>query len=303
MNKIKYAVIGTGGLGGFYGGMLAKAGQEVHFLFHSDYKQVKTHGLQIDSVLGDFHLAEINAYQSTTDMPVCDVVLVCLKTTSNHLLKEILPPILHRDTCVILVQNGLGIEAALAEDFPDLSIAGGLAFICSSKIGAGHISHVDYGKITIGLHQRASEDLLHHVCADFEAAGVPAEFSDNLGLSRWKKLVWNVPYNGMCVVLNTTTEQLMANPETYSLMKELMLEVIHGANACGYAIGELFAQVMLDSTAVMKPYAPSMKLDYDFRRPLEIEAIYSAPIKAAKACQCDMPKVSMLEKQLHFVQA
>jgi 2-dehydropantoate 2-reductase len=302
MNKIRYAIIGTGGLGGFYGGMLAKAGQEVHFLFHSDYQHVKKYGLKVDSVLGDFHLPEINAYQSTAEMPVCDVVLVCLKTTSNHLLKELLPPLLHRDTCVILVQNGLGIEAALAETFPGLSIAGGLAFICSSKIGDGYITHLDYGKITIGSHQGDDESLLRQVCADFEAAGVSSEFSKNLGLSRWKKLVWNVPYNGMCVVLNTTTEKLMANPETYSLMKDLMLEVIGAANACGYAIGEGFAQAMLDSTAVMKPYAPSMKLDYDFKRPLEIEAIYSAPLKAAQKLGYLMPKVSMLEKQLYFVQ-
>jgi 2-dehydropantoate 2-reductase len=153
MKKLKYAVIGTGALGGLYGGMLAKAGNEVHFLFHSDYDYVRTNGLKIDTVLGDFHLDTINAYRSTAEMPACDVVLVCLKTTNNGLLKEILPPLLHKDTCVVLVQNGLGIEAALAADFPDLSIAGGLAFICSNKIGDGHIAHLDYGKITIGSYQ------------------------------------------------------------------------------------------------------------------------------------------------------
>jgi 2-dehydropantoate 2-reductase len=302
MKKLKYAIIGTGALGGFYGGMLAKAGEDVHFLFHSDYDYVRQNGLKVDSVLGDFHLKTLNAYDSTQKMPVCDVVLVCLKTTANHLLKEMLPPLLHKDTCVVLIQNGLGIEAKLAQDFPRLSIAGGLAFICSGKIGNGHIAHTDYGKITIGSHQGDHHELLAQVCRDFKTANVPAEYTGDLQLSRWKKLVWNVPYNGMCVVLDTTTERLMANSCTYELLRELMLEVTGAANACGKPVGEGFVQAMLDSTSVMKPYAPSMKLDYDYKRPLEIEAIYSAPLAAAREAGFDMPKVAMLEQQLCFIQ-
>ena len=302
MKKLKYAVIGTGALGGFYGGMLAHAGNDVHFLFHSDYDFVRENGLKVDSVLGDFHLRKINAYNSTAQMPKCDVVLVCLKTTNNGLLKKMLPPLLHENTCVVLIQNGLGIEAGLAAEFPNLSIAGGLAFICSNKVGDGHIAHLDYGKVTIGSFQGENKALIEQVCSDFQAANVPAEFSENLQESRWKKLVWNVPYNGMCVVLNTTTERLMQNPETYKLMRDLMLEVTGAANVCGVSIEEGFVRAMLDSTLRMKPYAPSMKLDFDFKRPLEIEAIYSAPLAEARQAGYDMPKVAMLEQQLSFIQ-
>ncbi|MFA7043876.1 MAG: putative 2-dehydropantoate 2-reductase [Bacteroidales bacterium] len=302
MKKLRYAVIGTGALGGFYGGMLAHAGNEVHFLFHSDYDYVRENGLKVDSVIGDFHLNKINAYNSTAQMPPCDVVFVCLKTNNNKMLAQILPPLLHEKTCVILIQNGLHIESNLAVDFPNLSIAGGMAFICSNKIGKGHIAHLDYGKLTVGSYQGENEALLKQVCSDLEAANVPAGYSDNLEESRWKKLVWNIPYNGMCVVLNTTTERLMQNKETYDLLHDLMLEVIGAANACGVRIEEGFAKDMLDSTLRMKPYAPSMKLDYDFKRPLEIGAIYSEPLSAARDAGFDMPKVAMLEQQLHFIQ-
>jgi len=302
MKKLRYAVIGTGALGGFYGGMLAHAGNEVHFLFHSDYDYVRENGLKVDSVTGDFHLNKINAYNSTAQMPPCDVVFVCLKTNNNKMLAQILPPLLHEKTCVILIQNGLHIESNLAVDFPNLSIAGGMAFICSNKIGKGHIAHLDYGKLTVGSYQGENEALLKQVCSDLEAANVPAGYSDNLEESRWKKLVWNIPYNGMCVVLNTTTERLMQNKETYDLIRDLMLEVIGAANACGVRIEEGFAKDMLDSTLRMKPYAPSMKLDYDFKRPLEIGAIYSEPLSAARDAGFEMPKVAMLEQQLHFIQ-
>ena len=302
MTRLKYAVVGTGALGGFYGGMLAHAGNDVHFLFHSDYDFVCKNGLKIDSVSGNFHLQNINTYHSTDQMPKCDVVLVCLKTTNNEVLKKILPPLLHSNTCVIMVQNGLNIEADLAKSFPNLSIAGAMAFICSNKIGEGHIAHLDYGKITIGSFQGENKELLRQVCNDFIASNVPAEFSDNLKESRWQKLVWNIPYNGLCVVLNTTTEKLMIYHETYELVRDLMLEVIGGAKACGVQIDEELVQMMLDSTSTMEPYAPSMKLDFDYKRPLEIGAIYSAPLAEASSKGFDMPKVKMLEQQLQFIQ-
>ena len=302
MIKLKYAVVGTGALGGFYGGMLAHAGNDVHFLFHHDYDFVRKNGLRVDSVSGDFHLQNINAYNRTDQMPKCDVVFVCLKTTSNEILKEILPPLLHAKTCVILVQNGLKTEENLAASFPDLSIAGAMAFICSNKVGEGHIAHLDYGKITIGSFQWENRELLEQVCNDFIAARVPAEFSGNLKESRWRKLVWNIPYNGLCVVLNTTTEQLMSHSKTFELVRDLMAEVIDAAGACGVQIDAGFVGEMLDSTRMMKPYAPSMKLDFDFKRPLEIGAIYSAPLAEARSKGFDMPKVAMLEQQLRFIQ-
>ena len=83
--KIKYGVIGSGAIGGFYGSKLAHAGKEVHFLFHSDYHFVCENGLQVDSCDGSFHLDGVNAYQRTIDMPKCDVILVGLKSVNNAL--------------------------------------------------------------------------------------------------------------------------------------------------------------------------------------------------------------------------
>jgi 2-dehydropantoate 2-reductase len=299
--RLKYSVVGTGGIGGFYGGMLAKAGNDVHFLFHNDFDLIRKNGLFIESPLGDFHLKNINAYCNTEQMPQSDVVLVCLKTTNNGILKEILPPLIKEDTCVILVQNGLNIERDLSISFPGLAIAGAMAFICCSKF-KDRIVHLDYGKITIGSFQGDKEMLLRQVCTDFISAGVPAFFSENLEKSRWEKLVWNIPYNGLCVALNTTTEQLMNHSDSYELVRGLMTEVINAAASCGVKIRDGFMDEMLNSTKKMKPYAPSMKLDFDYKRPLEIEAIYSAPISEAGRYGFAMPKVAMLEQQLKFIQ-
>lgn len=302
--SLKYAVIGTGAIGGYYGGKLARAGKDVHFLFHSDYEYVKRHGLKIDSVNGNFSLSSLNAYNNTIDMPKCDVVLVCLKSTNNHLLKDLLAPVLHKETLVILIQNGLGLEEDLQKDFPRLYIAGGLAFICSNKVGEGYIAHLDYGKLNIGSYSCSDPVLIDTVVADFQQAGIEAKNVD-LKEARWMKLVWNIPYNGMTVVLNTTTDKLMNNPDTQGVLYEMMLEVIRAANSTGlrHDIDESYADEMIEMTKAMTPYSPSMKLDFDSLRPLEIEYIYSRPVEVAKKSGFEMARVSMLEKQLKFIQS
>ncbi len=170
--SLKYAVIGTGALGGYYGGRLAHSGKDVHFLFNSDFVHVRENGLRVDSVNENFHLSSLNAYRSTSQMPPCDVVLVCLKTTNNHLLAQMLAPVLHENSLVILIQNGLGLEQQLEQELPKVQIAGGLAFICSNKIGPGHINHLDLGKLILGAYKLNQPELLNKVCADFQEAGV-----------------------------------------------------------------------------------------------------------------------------------
>ncbi|PTN10240.1 putative 2-dehydropantoate 2-reductase [Mangrovibacterium marinum] len=301
--NLRYAVIGTGALGGFYGGMLAKNGQDVHFLLNSDYQQVRDLGLRVDSVTGDFVVKPIHAYSNASAMPKADVVLVCLKTTNNHLLKELLSPIMHEDTIVVLIQNGLGVEQQAAASLPGAQIAGALAFICSSKVGPGHIHHLDLGKLTIGSFNLKQPEVLQQIRFDFNDAGVPCQLTDDLAMARWQKLVWNVPFNGLTVVLNATTDQIMANEESSKLAHEMMYEVVDAANASGVPLKRDFADKMMAVTAKMTPYAPSMKLDYEHKRPMEIDAIYSQPIAEALKCGFKMSKVEVLEKQLHFYNA
>lgn len=304
MTKLKYGVIGSGAIGGYYGAKLAKAGKDVHFLFHSDYKYVKENGLKIDSIGGNFSINPIKAYNSTLDMPKCDIVFVCLKSTNNNLLKSLLPPLLSENTIVILIQNGLGLEADLQKEFPNLQIAGAMAFICSAKVGDGHISHMDQGSINIGSFSCKDNLILDVVKSDFTEAEVECNIVD-LEIARWRKLIWNIPFNGMAVVLNTTTDKLLKNINTRKLIHTLMLEVIRGANAIGkgkFEIKESNADKMIEMTEKLVPYAPSMKLDFDNKRELELEYIYNRPIEAAAKCGYDMKCTQMLVQELDFIQ-
>ena len=306
MTNRTYTIIGTGAIGGFYGAKLQQAGHKVSFLLRSDYHHVAANGLIVESVDGDIILPEVAAYNDVKKMPSSDVVVVALKATQNHLLAELLPPLMNDNSVVLLLQNGINIEPEIAKTIGDKILIGGLCFICSNKVGPGKIRHIDYGTISIGQYAsnyRAAgvTETMGEIADDFEKAGITIELNEDLLLVRWKKLVWNIPYNGLSVVLNARTDEIMANADTRFLAEELMREVQLGAKSCGRIIGDRFIEEMLDHTEKMKPYLTSMKLDLDGKRPLEVEAIVGNPLGMAKEAGVELPKISMLYRQLKFL--
>lgn len=211
-----YTILGTGALGGYYGACLQRAGLDVHFLLHSDYAHVSKHGLVIESPEDNFNLPQVRAYDRVSQMPRCDVVAVALKTTQNHLLPQLLPPVIKDDGVVLLLQNGLGIETEVARIVGAERVMGGLCFLCSNKVGPGYIHHLDYKEIKLGEYAHNYQacgisERMRYIANDFERAGIPIVLSEDLLLARWQKLVWNIPYNGLSVVLNAMTDQLMAD--------------------------------------------------------------------------------------------
>ena len=299
---MKYAVIGTGAIGGFYGGRLMRAGNEVNFLLHTDYEYVRENGLQIDSCDGSFHLDHVKAFRKTADMPEVDVILVCLKSTREHLLKEMLPPIIKNNPLVVLIQNGIGLEDDLHALFPELQIAAGLAFICSGKVGPGHIDHQCYGSINIGNYSCHDDALMNQFISDLRAAEIEVNTVEYLE-ARWKKAVWNMPFNGMTVALDTMTNKLLENPSTRQLIRDQMMEVVGAAKALGVnGVDEAFVEKMIQMTDAMTPYKPSMKLDFDNHRPMEIDYLYSKGIQQAANAGYRMHKLEMLEQELRFLE-
>ena len=312
MSAKRYAIIGTGAIGGYYGARLQQSGCDVHFLLRGDYDHVKENGLVVESVDGDISLTQVNAYNNPADMPPMDVVVVALKTTQNHHLKQIMPP-LNDGAIVLTLQNGLGIVDEIAQLVPSAHIMGGLCFICSNKVGPGHIRHLDYGKIQLGAysatHQRRELTAsMVEISDDLHRAGIPIEVTDDLFMARWRKLVWNVPYNGLSVVLDATTDELMADAGIKIQIYTLMGEVITTANTWAERLSKTaaprrqipmaWATEMIEATARMKPYRTSMKIDFDEGRPLEVEAIVGNPVRAAARLGVAVPQMETLYHQL-----
>lgn len=309
MTSQRYAIIGTGALGGLYGGLLARGGHEVHFLLHRDYDYVCQHGLKIESPLGDFHLEDVNAHDSASTMPPCDVTVVALKTTQNHLLQEILPAPTRGGGVVLVLQNGLDVESDAGKVVGFDRVLGGCCFLCSNKLGPGHIRHLDYGAILFGEYLKdhggsVSTPVTERVAriqSELVSAGIDAKATDDLPSARWKKLMWNIPFNGLSVVLDASTKELVDDGASVSMVNTLMNEVYQTAIRVGANLTEDMIDKTIEMTRKMVPYDASMLLDYRHRRSMEIEAIFGNPLRAADSVGVSMPTVRMLYRQLKFL--
>ena len=309
IKKPRIGIIGTGAIGGFYGLMLARAGYDVHFLLRSEFSTVSQNGLRLDSqVHGVLTLDNVQAYSSAADMPACDWLLVGAKTTGNNSVAPAIVQAAAPNAKVLMLQNGLAVEDELRALLPDsLHLLGGLCFICVHRTGPGQIAHQAFGAVNIGYHSGPAADaaaslaIVEEGAALFHAAGIESVAMDNLGKARWQKLVWNVPYNGLSVLLNASTTPLMADPDSRELIQGLMAEVVQGAQACGHVLPQGYAEQLFKVTGHMPDYRPSMHHDFIEKRPLELEAIYAKPLAAALAAGCDMPKIRALYHALAFI--
>lgn len=298
---MRYGVIGTGAIGGYYGAKLARSGQDVHFLFHSDYDYVREHGLRVNSGDGGFHLDHVNAYQDVRQMPKCDVVIVALKTVHEQMLRDMLPPLLTDDTVVLLIQNGMGMEQDVEQMVPGVKLAVGLAFICCSKTHPGVIDHLDLSGFNVGNYN-APQETIDRMIAEMVSADIDARNVDYLE-ARWRKLLWNMPFNGLSVALHTDTDALVRNAATRRLLRAMTQEVIEAAHAVGVkGLTDRDADAMIEMTTKMRPYKPSMRLDWDYHRPMEVYYLYTRPIEEARRAGQDMPLHRMLEAELKFME-
>ncbi|MBV2131253.1 putative 2-dehydropantoate 2-reductase [Pseudomonas sp. MAP12] len=306
----RIGIIGTGAIGGYYGLMLARAGFEVHFLLRSEYAAVARDGLRVrHAQLGELHLPQVNAWREAAAMPPCDWLLVGAKTTSNRELAPLIAQVAAPGAKVVLLQNGLGVEDALRPLLPaSLHLLGGLCFICAHREAPGLVVHQSQGVCNLGYHSGPAtaeerQALLEQGVTWLREAGIESSVIADLIQARWQKLVWNVPYNGLSVLLHSSTRPLMANPDSRALLQALMQEVVDAALACGYSLPDNYAQKLLAYTDRMPDYLPSMYHDFAQRREAELPALYAAPLAAAAAAGVDMPRVRMLYQALAFLQA
>ena len=313
---LRYAILGTGAVGGYYGGKLAKAGADVRFLARSDAHYVRQNGLKIDSPAGSFHLDQVSVATDPAELGPVDVVIVAWKATSNNHLATALPPLVDHNTTVFVLQNGLNVEQDALDHMKSGQLLGGCCFLCSNKVGPGHIKHLDYGRIHFGEYRPTKNpdritsfglrdvDNLERQLAiahDLEMAGIENKLVGDLAKTRWQKLMWNIPFNGLSVVLDADTSEIMANTHSRSLAERLMKEVQHAAKACGIEVSDEFQQKMMHDTDKMVPYASSMLLDYRNKRPMEIDAIFGNVVQAGLEAGFTPLLIQSLTDQLKFI--
>ncbi len=207
---------------------------------------------------------------------------------------------------MVLLQNGLGVEDALRPLLPErLHLLGGLCFICVHRAEPGLVVHEALGSINFAYHSGPGDEAraaVEEAVGLFGSAGIEASGMPSLDQARWQKLVWNAPFNGLAVLLDSGTEGLLGHPESRALVKAVMDETLGAAAACGHALPADLPEKMLFGTSRLPNYLPSMYHDFTHGRPLELEALYATPLAAAARAGYAMPKTAMLLQALRFLE-
>lgn len=299
-----WAVVGSGAVGLYYGGRLAAAGRDVRFLVRSDHDTIRRDGIRVTSPHGDFHLPTPRVSRSGADLGPVDVVLIALKTTANPSLDDLIPPFLHDNTVLLTLQNGLGNEEFLADRFGTHRVMGGLCFICLNRIAPGVVHHLGAGPVSIGEFQRPPGERAEAIVAEFCNAGVKAGLVHDLALERWRKLVWNVPFNGLTIAAGgVPVGSLLADPVMEQEVRALMNEVRAAAAALGHVIPPDFAELQITRTRPMGDYQPSSLIDFLQKRPIEVGSIWGEPLRRAAAAGLDLPRLAQLHALLRHIDA
>jgi 2-dehydropantoate 2-reductase len=297
--KPRIAIVGSGAVGCYYGGRLAQHGADVHFLMRSDFEVVSRDGLHVRSHEGDFHLEKVNAHRSAADIGPCDLVIVAMKATANDVLLTLLPPLLKEETLILTLQNGLGCDDYLARQFGERRVLGGLCFVCINRTAPGVIEHFAQGHISLGEYSGGPRDRTRAIAALFKASRIPCSIEDSLLTARWKKLVWNIPFNGLSIAAgNKDTAAILADPALEQRVRVLMREIIDTAGRLGHSIPLTLIDSMIERTRTMSAYKPSSLIDHLAGREVELDAIWSEPLHRAHAKGIAMPELERLHAEL-----
>ena len=316
--KAELAVVGCGAVGQFYAAQLVLAGHHVRLLARRDAPALATRGLVVHQTPTP-QVASSNEYPILrlapdqfqvattveairTSTPI-DWVLVALKTTALDQARALVEPLLDEATGVVILCNGLGVEDRFAEWVRPERVYGLLCFIGVNRDDDGTIRHMAFGHVAAG-HFQDDRDRRERLVRLIEGAGITCEHTASLLEARWRKLGWNLPFNGLCLLYDTTTDGIVENPERREFARQLASEAVAIGNLDLTARGQTariepgWADLQLSRTDTMGAYAPSTLLDVRAGRPQELDMMFLEPARRARQLGAEAPALFRLIAEL-----
>ena len=232
---MKTLVYGAGAVGSFFGGLLAHAGEDVHFVARgAQLHALRTTGLTITShVLGKIVVRPISALASAHEAGTADLVLVCVKTHQLPDIFDDLSAAVDDQTVIVPLQNGVEGDETLAARFPRSAVLPAVVYVGATLDEPGLVSHVAAGRIGIGARQERDLPLLPGIRDVLARTGQPIHVSNDIQRERWQKLMWNAAFNTVSAITGHGPVELLASAETRALILAIMEEVLDVGRACG----------------------------------------------------------------------
>lgn len=292
------AVVGAGALGIYYGGRMGRARFDVRFLVRGDAAQLREAGLKITYAGGTHEYRPKGVATRAEEIGEVDLVVIALKATANGELARLLPPLLGAKTAVVTLQNGLGVDEAVAAVAGRERTLGALCFVAVNRTAPGEAACSVEGYVELGEFGGGATERTREVGRVFATAGVKTKVSESLLAARWRKLIWNVPFNGLSVALGgVTSDETLRDPVNEARVWALVKEVQAIARAEGVEIAEAFIRDQVERTREMR-YKPSTMLDWLAGRPLEMEPIWGEPLRRARIHGVATPELARLYAEI-----
>lgn len=293
---MKIAVMGTGGVGGYFGARLAASGQDVHFIARGPHlAAIRANGLRVKSDAGDVTIEPVQATDDPADIGPVDIVLFAVKLYDTDSAGRMLAPLIGPETGVVDLQNGVDGEDELAAIVGREHVVGGVAYISARIEAPGVILHVGKGaKLAFGELDGKRSARIEALAAACESAGISHEVSENIETMIWSKLAMLASMSAISCLTRLPVGEAVHEPETADLFRAAMKEVADVAAAKGVPLpDDALAGFNAVTRGGSSSIRPSMLVDLERGKPLELDRLSGAVVRAGAELGISTPFHSM----------
>jgi 2-dehydropantoate 2-reductase len=287
---VRIAILGAGGVGGYYGGLLARGGHDVALVARGAHlAALREEGLRVESVHGDFTVRSILATDDSGEIGPVDLVLVAVKSYDLDTAAEAARPLVGPDTVVLPLLNGLDAAQRLAAVLGDGPVLAGLTHISSSLAAAGQIRQISsVQRITLGERDGKVTPRAQRVGEALSSSGIEVVISDQIDVALWDKFLFIASISGVCCLARQPIGIVLGTPETRRLYVQALREIEAIARARHVPLAPGIVEKTLDLSEGFPPETrPSMLVDLEAGRRIELEALNGAVVRHGRSMEVD----------------
>jgi 2-dehydropantoate 2-reductase len=290
---MRFAIYGTGGVGGYFGGRLAQAGEEVVFIARGrNLEALQTNGLKVDSIKGDFTVQPVQASDDPAEVGNVDVVLVAVKAWQIPEVALAMRPLIGPDTLVVPLQNGVDAPTQMAEVIGAEHVIGGLCGLISYRTEPGHICHAGADPfINFGELDNHKSDRINKLQNTFaQTTGIKVAIPCDIQVAMWSKFLLIVSWSGLGAITRVPLGAFLGIPQTRQLLGEVMQEVFNVAHARNITLPDEIVGNTVDFMDSLPPTGTaSMQRDIMEGRRSELESQTGAVVRIGREVGVETP--------------
>lgn len=290
---MRIAIFGAGGVGGYFGGRLAQSGNDVSFIARGKHLEaMKTSGLRIDSIAGNFTTSHFQASDKPEDIGIVDYILCSVKAWQIPAAAKAMKPMIGEQTLVIPLQNGVEAPGQLIEVLGEDKVLGGLCAIIVFKAGDGHIKHSGGSPlIRFGRLDRKADPRVNQLSEVFNRCyGVKSSIPDDINIAMWQKFMLITAWSGIGAVTQAPIGAILKVEETRQMLIEALNETYQTAKSRGVNLPESAVENTLQTLQDFPANSTtSMQRDIAEGKPSELGVQTDAVVRLAKDTGVETP--------------